>query len=133
MSTGDNENTLFIRLLYTPDLKRTVRLFRELTPHALSVLRDAFGQNTFLAVREIRTVNHDDDAAVCLHLINSLDALGASYELRLDGELLDREGFLNELMLWDEISREQDRQVMLELGFDPDEIDLNEIDSDEDV
>ena len=129
---GDDENVLFVRLLYTPDPKRTLRLFRELTPHALSALRAAFSHNTFLAVREIRTVDHDDDAAVCLHLINSLDALGVTYELRLDGETIDKEAFLNALTQWDEISRATERQVNLELGVDQ-EIDTPDdgFDSDE--
>lgn len=123
IKAGDDENIVFVRLLYTPDLKRTVRLFRELTPHALAVLQEAFLHNRFLAVRKIRTIDHDDDAAVCLHLINSLDALGASYELKLDGEILDRELFLNALTQWDEISRATDRQISLELGEEPDEPD----------
>ena len=90
INSQNDENIVFARVLYTPDLKRTVRLFRELTPHALSALSEAFKSASFLRVREIRTVDHDEDAAVCLHLINSLDALGASYELRLDGEILDK-------------------------------------------
>lgn len=95
--------TLYLRVLYTPDLRRTLTLLTEFTEHPLERLMRAVQEARELPVRRLFTRTHDADALQCLHLLNSLDALAVSYELSLDGEISGREGLHMALSRFDEL------------------------------
>ena len=94
---------LYLRIVYTPDVRRTLNLLSEFTQHPLASLKQALETSSEVPVRRLFTDTHPRDALHCLHLLNSLDALAVSYELNLDGEVFGREGFHMALSRWDEI------------------------------
>ena len=102
---------LYLRIVYTPDVRRTLSLLAEFTPHPLASLKQALDTDSEILVRRLFTTSHHRDSLECLHLLNSLDALAVSYELNLDGEVFGREGFHLALSRWDEVELDRDENT----------------------
>jgi hypothetical protein len=113
-----DDGRLSIRIIEAPSIPEVVRCFRLWTGLSVSAIRRAVGAQELLLVSQFYGLDHDEVERRVVSLIECLQGCGATVEIVIDGEVIDRELLVNLCRQWREIGEQTHRDIAREMGYE---------------
>ena len=116
LSVSNDAGEVRIKFAATPEFPKVVAALRKVTTLSVSQISTGVRQQQALHICRLFGLDHDEVEHKFLKLLSTLDQLGATFELTIDGELESRAILHNRLRSWRDIGTEHLSLVDLELG-----------------